>query len=104
MTTPTYLYKIISIENWALSQEKTRISLSKDDEEFIHLATEDQLDRIIQKYWSSVSSFVILKLKTDLLPGDLILEANPGGQNKYYHLYHGFIPLNAVTSIKMMNT
>lgn len=95
--TPKYLYKVLSIENWKAS--KNNVKLSKDDSAFIHFSTEDQLERIISKYWAQ-SDYVVLKIDTKKLPGKMVYEANPGGQNKYFHLYDGFIPLDAVVDVK----
>jgi uncharacterized protein (DUF952 family) len=101
ITTPPYLYKIISVENWKASTGMKEVTLSSEDEAFIHLAEEDQLERIIDKYWNHVSEFVVLKVDTSKLPGKLVLEPNPGGTTQYYHLYHGSIPLNAIIESKI---
>lgn len=100
---PQYLYKILSSRNWHATQNRHIVTLSADDDAFIHLATEEQLDRIIVKYWSNCSSFVVLKLDTSKLKGDLVLEANPGGTTKFYHLYKGFIPFNSIVESKTVN-
>ncbi len=42
---PKYLYKILSLDDWRASDNKTTIHLSSFDKDFIHLATEDQLPR-----------------------------------------------------------
>ena len=96
---PTYLYKVISVSDWKNSCKK--IQLPCMDADFIHLSTEEQLDRIIAKYWSEAPEYVLLKLETAKLPGELVLEANPGGTNKYYHLYHGSIPFSAILEVKV---
>lgn len=93
---PAYLYKVISIKNWENSQDQACVVLSAEDDAFIHFATLEQLERITNKYWANIPSFVILKIETAKLPGELLLEANLGGENKYYHLYKGGIPLEAV--------
>ena len=93
---PQYLYKVISVENWQASTSLGHVKLTSEDGEFIHLSTVDQLDRIIGKYWASVPEFVVLKLDTSKLLGKLVYEKNPGGENKYYHLYDGTIPLDSV--------
>lgn len=97
---PIYLYKILSMENWAASQVSERVHLSEEDKNFIHLCTEEQLERIIAKFWADSPEFVILKIAAEKLPGKMVLEANPGGTNKYYHLYHGYIPLNAIVEAR----
>lgn len=91
---PIFLYKVLSINDWEKSRET--VLLSKADADFIHFSTKEQLNRILEKYWADVSDYVILKVEAAKLPGELVFEANPGGVNKYYHLYHGFIPLSAV--------
>jgi uncharacterized protein (DUF952 family) len=93
---PPFLYKILSVSNWQASQGKTALQLSQDDAQFIHLAMESQVERIAQKYWADAPRYVVLKLETSKLQGRLVLEANPGGETKYYHLYQGSIPLKAV--------
>ena len=93
---PQFLYKILSLEDWKNSQGKRSVTLSSMDHEFIHLAKEDQAAKIIEKYWPGVAEVVVLKVYTNKLPGRLMYEANPGGANKYYHLYGGSIPLEAV--------
>ncbi len=94
--TPQFLYKVLSAEDWKASQEQEVLHLPSADDAFIHFSREDQLDRLINKYWSNVSEFYVLKIDASKIPGDLVLEANPGGETKYYHLYNGSIPLNAV--------
>jgi uncharacterized protein (DUF952 family) len=78
------------------------VNLTDADQDFIHLAREDQLDRITKKYWDKDPEYVLLKIDTKKLPGKLVFEANPGGENKYYHLYDGSIPLKAVVESKII--
>jgi len=101
---PEFLYKILSLENWKASQSRPTIQLTQDDKEFIHLSKEDQLDRIIAKYWADVPEYIILKIDTSKLTGRLVYESNPGGSNKYYHLYNGSIPLNSVIKPKVVRS
>lgn len=100
---PQYLYKILSLKNWQATQNSKTVQLSTDDDEFIHLSTEDQLERIIKKYWTNVPELVVLKIDSSKLEGELLFEANPGGSNKYYHLYNGFIPFNSIVESKVMH-
>lgn len=99
---PEYLYKVLSLKNWKASEHQQEIKLSEEDKEFIHLSKEDQLARIIEKYWSGSAEYVILKVETSKLPGKLVFEANPGGTNKYYHLYNGSIPSKAIVEFKIV--
>ena len=95
---PTYLYKVISVENWEQSKTQDRLKLPLMDNDFIHLATKEQLDGITNKFWQNEAEFFVLKIEVKQLPGNLVFESNPGGSNKYYHLYDGFIPIGSVTS------
>lgn len=94
--TPEFLYKVVSVKDWNESQGKQWLMLPAEDQLFIHLAKKDQLDSITAKYFGNAPSYVILQLDPTQLTGQLVLEQNPGGVNKYYHLYNGGIPLSAV--------
>lgn len=96
---PKYLYKVLSLENWKKSEAKMYIALPKEDFAFIHFSTAGQLDRIIEKFWSNAPAYVVLKIDVNKLIGKLVFEANPGGTNKYYHLYDGHIPMNAIHEV-----
>lgn len=99
MKAPLYLYKILSKEDWIMSQSNNSVRLPSADKEFIHLSTEDQLDKILDKYWKDTPGYVVLKIEATKLLGKLVLEANPGGVNKYYHLYNGSIPFEAIVKV-----
>ncbi len=100
--TPTYLYKILSDLLWKMAENSKVVSLSAEDDAFIHFSKEDQLDRILTKYWSDVPKLAVLKIQTDKLEGELVYETNPGGTAKYYHLYRGRIPYSAIVEAKMI--
>jgi uncharacterized protein (DUF952 family) len=96
---PKYLYKILSLQHWQASQNTKFVALPAEDEAFIHLAKEDQLDRIIAKFWSDTFQFVVLKLDPEKLEGELVCEANTGGTTRFFHLYRGFIPSTAIVEL-----
>jgi uncharacterized protein (DUF952 family) len=100
---PTILYKVISEKQWADSQQNNVVTLSEMDDAFIHLANEDQLEKIIDKFWGHIPKFVVLKLQTNKLEGEMVYEANPGGTTKYYHLYQGVIPVSSVIEVKVID-
>lgn len=103
ISVPDHLYKIVSVEKWNQSTSQSHVELSPMDDNFIHLSTEQQLDRIIQKFWANVSSYVLLTLDPKKLPGKLVCESNPGGSNKYYHLYEGLIPKESIVEMQIVN-
>ena len=100
--TPQYLYKIISLPNWQVTQKRESVALSDEDRAFIHLATEEQVEKVLAKYWSDIQQFVILKVDTNKLKGRLVYEINPGGTTKYFHLYEGCIPFNSIAESKIV--
>lgn len=97
-----YLYKILSLRNWQATQNRKTVALSADDDVFIHFSTEDQIEKIIEKYWSEAPQFVILKIDRSKLEGRLVYETNVGGTTKYFHLYDGFIPFSAILESKIV--
>lgn len=99
---PNFLYKILSIENWEESQKGHQLIVDPSDNAFIHFSMEDQLERIISKYWKNVDKYVVLRINPEYLVGCLVFEANPGGSVKYYHLYGGFIPMESIAEVKII--
>ena len=97
--TPNHLYKIISTKNWEQSQLQDNLVLPSMDDDFIHLSTKKQLEKIINKFWKNETEFFVLKLDVKKLPGKLTFEFNPGGSQKYYHLYDGYIPITSIISV-----
>lgn len=94
-----YIYKVISMENWNLSQGQHSLRLSSMDDHFVHFAKEGQLEGVLRKFWSHVPKYIVLKIDPIKLVGDLVFETNPGGKDKYYHLYNGHVPLEAVVEV-----
>ena len=93
------LYKILTVGQWESSQGKKYLELGAFDHNFIHLAEEDNKERICKKFFPG-QEVVILSLETEKLEGNLIKEVNPGGARAYYHLYNGNIPLVAVAHVE----
>ena len=75
--------------------------MGASDTEFIHFSLYHQLDRIIQKYFKDEKEYVVLKINPSKLEGTLVFETNPGGVNKYYHLYEGAIPLDSIQAVEI---
>lgn len=95
---PEFLYKVIDLDEWNNLSPKADIPKGPLDTNFIHLATSEQLPRIIEKFWKSKET-KSLKLKTIELEkiGKLVFESNKPGGNKYYHLYtDSLIPQSAL--------
>src|SRR5579871_5270212 len=78
-SSPQYLYKILSLRNWQATQSRKTVQLSAEDDAFIHFSTQDQLERIVEKYWADAPQLVILKIDSSQLEGKMLFETNPGG-------------------------
>ena len=98
---PDHLYKIVSPEQWQKSQKK--VVTSSIDKDFIHLAKEDQVPNVVKKFWNN-RDYIVLKLVSKKLVGRLIYETNPEGSTRYYHLYEGTIPIEAVVEATTFTT
>lgn len=98
----SYLYLIVSKEVWDKSLKVGELLLPSHHKPFIHLAKEDQISHVTKKFWAGVD-YVILKIETEKMIGRLVYEVNPGGSNKYFHLYDGTIPLDAVTEATLVS-
>lgn len=92
---PSFLYKIVAIEQWEKSQSLDQLILSANDKEFIHFSTEDQVQKTADKFFKDLD-YIVLKISVEKLPHPPIFECNPGGVTKYYHLYDGYVPLSSV--------
>jgi len=103
MNVPKYLYIIVSPEVWEKSSEVGKLVLPSHHDPFIHLAKEDQVSHVTDKFWSD-SDYYLLKIETDQLIGRLVYETNPGGSNRYYHLYDGEIPLEAISEVEFVQS
>jgi len=87
------LYKVVAPEDWQQSREE--VILPSIDDAFIHFAMNDQVSRVVGKFWAD-KPFVVLEIDPKEVKGRWVLEANPGGSTQYWHLYEGSIAVSAV--------
>ena len=101
MDRPDKLYKITTPENWEASQSQDTLSLEPQDitNGFIHFSREDQVDYVLDRFYKD-KPYVVLVIDPNLLKGRLVYEYNSKKTDKYYHIYDGSIPLDAVTEVK----
>ncbi len=98
---PDYLYRFVSLEQWQEIQLQNQVVNSSIDKDFIHLATKKQLNAVTQKFWNN-KDHIILKLASKIVKKRLLYETNSGGTTRYYHLYEGHIPLDAVVEFSIV--
>jgi len=95
---PPYLYKILTLEEWADFQKCgtfTGSTLDKKDG-FIHTSTLEQRDTTRRKFFAGVE-VVVVEMDTAKIKDPIKLEAKQPGATSYYHIY-GTMPLHAVVS------
>ncbi len=101
MQNKLYIYKIFSIEHWDKCLQQGFVLPLPNDKEFIHLCSYTQIEKILAKFWQNIKSVCIAKIDPTLLKGQLVFESNVVGGDKYYHLYNGNIPIDAIINLEI---
>lgn len=99
---PKYLYKITTLHNWCESQGRPVLKLLIIDDAYVLLATEGQIEQMIEEFWMKECEIVLLKLETAQLKGRLEYESSYPEGPKFYRLYCATIPREAVIESKIM--
>ncbi len=89
------LYKILTIDDWDRSKQSDRLCTSANDSAFVHFATEKQYPAVVQKWFANIPH-AVMRIDSTKLVGKLVLEWDRKHTDKYYHLYDGHVPLEAV--------
>ena len=93
------IYHFTTLSEWEHAQDKGMYEpLSYATEGFIHCATDDQLDRVLQKHFQHHENLVKLVIDPTRLTQQLKYDAVAGEQGEYPHIY-GPLNLEAVTQI-----
>jgi uncharacterized protein (DUF952 family) len=90
------IYHIVLPEIWEHLNAEIYKPASLDDEGFVHCSFREQLDGVIERYYSNAESLIVLELETDRLMSRVINEPSTGNEI-YPHIY-GPINLDAVVS------
>ena len=86
-----FIYHIVLPEIWEqVRNEPLYRHESLAAEGFIHCSYEDQLEAVIERYYSDRDELVVLTIDTDKLTARLVAEPSTGGEI-YPHIYG---PLN----------
>lgn len=85
-------------ETWAkFADEELYEAESLTAEGFIHCSFENQIEAVLERYFSNVEKVIILHLETDLLTEKLVVEPSTNGE-LYPHIY-GKINHKAIVKI-----
>ncbi|NOT46150.1 MAG: DUF952 domain-containing protein [Acidobacteria bacterium] len=90
------IYHIVLPEVWAAAKDKTFYeAASLAAEGFIHCSYADQLDGVVERYYSGMEKVVILTIDANKLTSPLVSE--PSTNNEAYPHIYGPINTDAVT-------
>lgn len=93
------IYHIVLPEVWESFKEKEDYEAeSLHTEGFIHCSFAEQLDGVLQRYYSNAEKVLILSLDTEKLSSKLVKE--PSTNNEIYPHIYGKINKSAIVEIK----
>jgi len=92
------IYHIVLPEVWAAFDSDLYEAPSLASEGFIHCSFAEQLDRVIDRYYSGNKKIVILEIDPELLMSRMIKE--PSTNNEIYPHIYGPINRDAIVSVK----
>ena len=97
-----YVYKIFTLNQWVNFQDVGDFAGSPDDvrDGFIHLASNEQVDAIIGKYFSSEKLVYVAEFLTSELGEDLKWESS--GSDAYPHLYKVPLRVHGIKNFKII--
>jgi len=80
------VYHIVLPEDWAAFTGDLYSAASLETEGFIHCSFAEQLDAVIERYYSEATSIIVLKIETDRLISRMIKEPSTN-KEIYPHIY-----------------
>ncbi len=93
------IYHFVLPETWAKFEGKTSYEAeSLAIEGFIHCSFENQIDTVLNRYFSATEKVIILRLESDFLTEKLVIEPSTNGE-LYPHIY-GKINREAIVNVE----
>jgi uncharacterized protein (DUF952 family) len=102
------IHHVATAADWAHAQETGSYATSTrgaslSDVGFLHAARADQVDAVLERYYSdAVEPLVLLTIETDLL--DIPWREDPVGQDTFPHLYGPLSPTAVVAADSLDET
>lgn len=82
-----FVYHIVLPEEWEkFTAQPLYTAPSLESEGFIHCSFADQIDAVLDRYYSNAHQVVVLKIDTEKLTSRLVSEPSTGGET-YPHIY-----------------
>jgi|688.fasta_scaffold238468_2 uncharacterized protein (DUF952 family) len=99
-----YIYHIAVVADWESAQESGLYEVpSLKDEGFIHCSMEDQLSRVLDRFYSGRKDLVVLCIDSRKLKSQLVYEWAPSLEATFPHVY-GPINIDAVTEVRSVDS
>ena len=92
------IYHIVLPEVWAAFDTDLYRAPSLEAEGFIHCSFAEQLDAVIDRYYSGVNEVVVLEIEPDKLMSRVLNE--PSTANEIYPHIYGPINRDAIVAVK----
>lgn len=97
------IYHVTTASEWNAAKEKGFYeSPSLKEEGFIHCSQENQVQGVLQRYFSGKTGLVKLVIDTDKLNVQFVFEWSPSTSDTFPHIY-GKINLDAVIDVVVIN-
>jgi len=90
------VYHIVLPEDWATFTGDLYSAASLETEGFIHCSFAEQLDAVIERYYSEAPSIIVLQIETDRLISRMVKE--PSTNNEIYPHIYGPVNRGAIVS------
>ena len=88
------VYHIVLPDAWAAFDSGLYRAASLETEGFIHCSFADQLDAVIERYYSGADRVIVLEIETDKLMSRMLKE--PSTNNEIYPHIYGPINRDAI--------
>lgn len=96
------IYHIVLPEAWEQFRDKEFYTAeSLETEGFIHCSFENQIEGVLERYYSGVETVLILKIDAEKLTSKLVNE--PSTDDEIYPHIYGAINRNAISRIVVRN-
>ena len=90
------IYHIVLPDAWAAFDTGLYEARSLETEGFIHCSFAEQLDAVVERYYSEAPSIIVLQIETDRLISSMIKE--PSTNNEIYPHIYGPVNRGAIVS------
>ena len=92
------IYHIVLPDAWTAFESGLYRAASLETEGFIHCSFAEQLDGVIERYYSGANKIIVLEIESDALMSRMLKEPSTGNEI-YPHIY-GPINRDAIVGVK----